>query len=182
MARGIALFLGCFTLLNLVGDLRFAGTSGNVWWIDVPLLPLPFARALLALVAAALLWFAVAHPPRVVTLIAATLVFVAALANAVAYYALLARGAIRSSVPLPLSLLIAARVTRRESWRSIAIAFVASAIVFPIAQIATFGTTDYRRPADVIVVFGAKVYADGTPSDALADRVRTALGGEIRDA
>jgi uncharacterized SAM-binding protein YcdF (DUF218 family) len=181
MARGIALFLGCFTLLNLVGDLRFAGTSGNVWWIDVPLLPLPFARALLALVAAALLWFAVAHPPRVVTLIAATLVFVAALANAVAYYALLARGAIRSSVPLPLSLLIAAsillivaRVNRIESWQSIAIAFVASAIVFPIAQIATFGTTDYRRPADVIVVFGAKVYADGTPSDALADRVRTA--------
>ena len=33
--------------------------------------------------------------------------------------------------------------------------------------------TDYRRPADVIVVFGAKAN-DGMPSDALADRVRTA--------
>jgi len=37
-----------------------------------------------------------------------------------------------------------------------------------------FGKTDYRRPADVVVVLGARVYADGHPSDALADRVRTA--------
>jgi vancomycin permeability regulator SanA len=37
-----------------------------------------------------------------------------------------------------------------------------------------FGKTDYRRPADIAVVLGARVYADGRPSDALADRVRTA--------
>jgi uncharacterized SAM-binding protein YcdF (DUF218 family) len=36
-----------------------------------------------------------------------------------------------------------------------------------------FGMADYSRPADLIVVFGARTYADGTPSDALADRVRT---------
>jgi uncharacterized SAM-binding protein YcdF (DUF218 family) len=181
MARGIALFLGAFTLLNLLGDLRFAGASGNVWWIDFAPLPLPAARVLLALIAAELLWFALARPPRVVTLAAVTAVFVAAVANAVIYYALLARGAIHSSVPIPLSIAIAAsmlfiafRLDHAESTRSIAVAFVASAIVFPIAQIATFGMTDYRRPADVIVVFGAKAYADGTPSDALADRVRTA--------
>jgi uncharacterized SAM-binding protein YcdF (DUF218 family) len=36
-----------------------------------------------------------------------------------------------------------------------------------------FGTTDYRRRADAAVVFGARAYADGRPSDALADRVRT---------
>jgi uncharacterized SAM-binding protein YcdF (DUF218 family) len=181
MARGIALFLGVFTLLNLAGDLRFAGASGNVWWLDLPLVPLPLARVLLGFVAVALLWFALAHPPAAVTLAAATLVFVAAVSNAVVYYALLARGAIHSSVPIPLSLLIAASmlviVAHRsavESPRSIVVAFLASAIVFPLAQIATFGMTDYRRPADVIVVFGAKAYADGTPSDALADRVRTA--------
>ncbi|MGV3771407.1 MAG: YdcF family protein [Verrucomicrobiales bacterium] len=38
----------------------------------------------------------------------------------------------------------------------------------------SFGTTDYRRKADAVVVFGARAYANGTPSDALADRVRTA--------
>jgi uncharacterized SAM-binding protein YcdF (DUF218 family) len=42
-----------------------------------------------------------------------------------------------------------------------------------LAQISLFGLTDYRRPADLIVVFGARANADGTASDALADRVRT---------
>ncbi len=44
---------------------------------------------------------------------------------------------------------------------------------FPLAQMYCFGMTDYRRPADAVVVFGARVYADGRVSDALADRVRT---------
>src|SRR5690606_40521292 len=43
--------------------------------------------------------------------------------------------------------------------------------VFPAAQMVFFGTTSYARPADAIVVFGARVYADGRPSDALSDRV-----------
>jgi vancomycin permeability regulator SanA len=46
-------------------------------------------------------------------------------------------------------------------------------IGFPLTQMFCFGMTDYRRPADVVVVFGARVYADGRPSQALADRVRT---------
>jgi vancomycin permeability regulator SanA len=47
-------------------------------------------------------------------------------------------------------------------------------IGFPLAQMFCFGMTDYRRPADAAVVFGARVYADGNLSQALADRVRTA--------
>jgi vancomycin permeability regulator SanA len=50
----------------------------------------------------------------------------------------------------------------------------ACAAIFPFAQMIFFGKTDYRRPADIAVVLGARVYADGRPSDALADRVRTA--------
>ena len=38
-----------------------------------------------------------------------------------------------------------------------------------------FGTTDYRRPADAAVVFGARVYASGAPSPLLADRIRTGI-------
>ena len=38
-----------------------------------------------------------------------------------------------------------------------------------------FGTTDYRRPADVAVIFGARVYASGQPSPLLADRIRTGV-------
>jgi uncharacterized SAM-binding protein YcdF (DUF218 family) len=48
------------------------------------------------------------------------------------------------------------------------------AVGFPLVQMLCFGKTDYARPADAIVVLGARVYADGRLSDALADRVRTA--------
>ena len=37
-----------------------------------------------------------------------------------------------------------------------------------------FGESDYRRPADAALVFGARAYADGRPSAALEDRTRTA--------
>jgi vancomycin permeability regulator SanA len=45
---------------------------------------------------------------------------------------------------------------------------------FPFAQMCCFGLTDYRREANAAVVFGARVYADGRLSLALADRVQTA--------
>jgi vancomycin permeability regulator SanA len=38
-----------------------------------------------------------------------------------------------------------------------------------------FGTTDYRRPADAAVVFGARVYASGIPSELLQNRIDTAV-------
>jgi uncharacterized SAM-binding protein YcdF (DUF218 family) len=50
---------------------------------------------------------------------------------------------------------------------------VLCAVIFPVAQMICFGLTDYRRPADAIVVFGAGISPDGTPSLALCDRVRT---------
>ena len=53
-------------------------------------------------------------------------------------------------------------------------AAVAVAAAFPLVQCFALGWTDYRRPGDVAVVFGARAYADGTPSEALADRVRAA--------
>lgn len=51
IARGLALFLGGFTLLNLAGDLRFRGPGANIWWIDFPLLPARVSQVLLALIA-----------------------------------------------------------------------------------------------------------------------------------
>ena len=55
-----------------------------------------------------------------------------------------------------------------------ALAVAACLFGFPLAQMLCFGLTDYRRPADVVVVFGARVYVNGQASLALADRVRTA--------
>jgi uncharacterized SAM-binding protein YcdF (DUF218 family) len=48
--------------------------------------------------------------------------------------------------------------------------------LYPLALMVFFGNTNYRRPADVAIVFGARVYKDGRLSDALEDRIRTACG------
>ena len=41
LARGVALFFGLFSWLNLVGELRAPGFDQNIWWLD--LRPLPAA-------------------------------------------------------------------------------------------------------------------------------------------
>ena len=174
-ARGIALFLGAFSLLNLAGDLRFARANANLWWIDFSPLPDAVRIVLLAAVGVALL-----AGPRLRAMLVIALV--AALANTVRYYIVLARGEITTTIPIPLSLLVAAALVfiliaqQRPPERRplvVAVTFLAASVLFPIAQITFFGVTDYRRPADVIVVFGARAYADGTLSSSLADRVRT---------
>lgn len=177
MVRGIALFFGIFTLLNI---------GSAIWWIQVPLLG-AFGSAAIAI--AFIVW------QRHAAIAAAIVAGISAIANTFGYYRLLARGAIHSRFPVPLSIAIlatmiaigmsllrfgfdgekAAAGRRTPKWRRAAIGFVAAGILFPVAQIATFGATDYRRPADLIVVFGAHANANGTPSDALADRVRTGV-------
>jgi vancomycin permeability regulator SanA len=116
------------------------------------------------------------------------LLAVATLWNTLEFYAGMCLGRVRPLLPIPLSLFFLAalglimyvnarparfRPTRRLSLPLFA-AFAACVISFPLAQMFGFGETDYRRPADVAVVFGAHVYADGRPSDVLADRVKTA--------
>ena len=44
-----------------------------------------------------------------------------------------------------------------------------------LMHVLTFGSTDYRREADVAVVLGARVYSDGRLSLALSDRLQTAV-------
>jgi vancomycin permeability regulator SanA len=60
------------------------------------------------------------------------------------------------------------------------VAAVLSFFLFPVAQIYTFGTTDYARKADVMVVLGAAVRSDGEPSLALKSRLDHAI--ELYDA
>ncbi len=181
LARGLALFLGLFTLLNL------AGTDANIWWIDLWPMPAPLAQIVLALFAVAMIAFAFRpRPGRARAFASSVLIGLAAagsVVDTIRFYVILARGEIRSSLPIPLSLLVLLVLMvifaglhhdrRGERRRVIAIAFAGAAILFPLAQISLFGLTDYRRRADVIVVFGAHTYADGTPSTTLANRVRT---------
>ena len=107
------------------------------------------------------------------------------LANSTVVLGLFLRGDVRAGMPVPASLVFAAAFAfigfhagRRASNRSGRPLVLATALLcvglFPVVQVLCFGRTDYRRPADVAVVFGARVYADGRLSDAVADRVRTA--------
>jgi DUF218 domain len=56
--RATACFLGCVTLLNLLGEMRFPRASTSGWWIDLYFLPKPASRGLLALSAVLLIAFA----------------------------------------------------------------------------------------------------------------------------
>ncbi len=55
ISRGLAIFLGVFTLLNVAGDLRFRGSDANLWWIDFTPLPAWASRLVLVLLAVVLL-------------------------------------------------------------------------------------------------------------------------------
>jgi len=114
--------------------------------------------------------------------------------NIAVFVTLVAQGQVGAGLPLPFSLIVLAGLSvtlfgllltpacgddepRRAVWASrIAVVGVAGicTLAAPLLQMLCFGYTDYRRPADAIVVFGARAYANGRPSQALADRVRTA--------
>src|ERR1044071_1156427 len=192
MSRGLALFLGAFSLLNLAGGFRRSGFDANLWWIDLRWMP-EILRVLFMLISSlCLLGFAI-RPAcclwrKALTASCAGLLGIFALQNAGQYYFLIARRSIQTAIPVPLSIFIAAALglilvtcIRSEQGQSGHRGFLLSCAIcaacmclFPLAQMFSFGKTDYSRPADVAVVLGARVYADGRPSDALADRVRTA--------
>jgi vancomycin permeability regulator SanA len=194
LARGLALFLGAFTLVNLLGNFLSPGFDANLWWIDLRFLAPPVATAIFFAAAICLVTFGLFAPcsgwPRVSTLIGLGVLTILTALNLVQFFVLVGHNGIHAGFPIPLSLFVCFGLTialvlnlrvgssrkfsTHPGWvLGVALAFLA---IFPLAQMVCFGKTDYRRPADIAVVLGARVYADGRPSDALADRVRTACG------
>ncbi len=53
--QGLALFLGTFTLLNLLAEAFPTGFDGNLWWIDLSAVTRLIARPFLAMVALVLI-------------------------------------------------------------------------------------------------------------------------------
>ncbi|MHC4061357.1 MAG: YdcF family protein [Planctomycetota bacterium] len=194
LGRGLALFVGAFSLLNVLGEWRFPGFDANHWWIDFrPIEPLA-VRAFLAVSSVFLIGYSIRPNVcgwrRVLTLGLSGVLLVVTVSNVVHFHVLAGRGAISAGFPVAFSLfvslaLVAALVSvsmartegsarKRQSGKIVfGVTFAVCVVGFPLAQMFCFGKTDYRRRADAIVVFGARVYADGRCSDALADRVRT---------
>jgi vancomycin permeability regulator SanA len=110
IARGVALFLGAFTLLNRYGARRTPGFDANAWWIAIGFLPAAVSGILLAF--AAILLVTWTFRPRCgrwrlrTTLAALGLLLVAALDNCVDFYRVWDGGEIDPWLPLPLSLVV----------------------------------------------------------------------------
>lgn len=193
VARGFALFVGAFTLVNVIGLWR-QGADFNIWWAAVPVVGRTVAVALYVVVGAALLAYAAA--PRMRRwrrwpTVGLTLTVAAVTAwNGVDFYVTWRAGEIRPGVPFPLSFVVCAVLVfvgwaalrspaprrRRLAAAAVLVAVTGVCILlFPVAQVFFFGKTDYRRPADAVVVFGAQVHADGRASTSLRDRMDTGV-------
>ena len=204
VARGVSLFLGLFSLLNILGELRTPGFDANGWWIDFRPLPRGVACTVLALSAGLLIAFALKPKMsvvrRLVTVAALSILIAVTGWNTVTCLILFSRGNPGAWLPVPLSALFSGVLVfvaavmlfdaaKRRSQRphqpqfradrnigrlACGLTFLLCAAGFPLAQMFGFGGTNYSRKADAIVVFGARVFKSGKTSAALAERVHTA--------
>lgn len=201
LLRGFALFLGLFALANLaLIVVRGAGYDASIWWIDLRVLPDWLAHLMGLGFAAALVHRALlphAGGLRLRRARQAVLLALAAilLTNTLIVWRLhLTPGnGVTLGLPVPVTGVTAVLVAlllwtprtatsgathtqraRLASATLVAVGLGTAALLAPLAQMNAFGKTDYRRPADAIVVYGCRAYADGRPSQALADRVHTA--------
>ncbi|MGE3164731.1 MAG: YdcF family protein [Planctomycetota bacterium] len=179
------LILAAATILDAAVSLA-TGTSSGWMWVD--LRPVPFGVGRAVTVAFAL-WVILSHyrgPAWSGSLGFAACGFaVLCMVDALGALRLQALGSISGLFPLSASAATAVvlalfglqrlrdRRPRRSSRVTLAVA-VPLTIGMVLFQMLTFGETDYRRPADAALVFGARVHQDGRLSWVLADRVDTA--------
>jgi len=186
--------LAIFALANVALGLASPAWNANELWIQAGVLPAWLVQILVVTFASGVLLL---HRPsatihRILRSLG-LLLGLACLTDAVAFYRLLGQGRITSALPVPLSLLLGLlllvwallpsrrpRAPHARSRRALLLRVLAQGA--PLALLAfgvllhitTFGATDYARPADAAVVFGAAVRASGKPSQALTDRTVTA--------
>jgi vancomycin permeability regulator SanA len=191
-ARVLACWFGALSLLNVLAGLRNPAFDPNIWWIDLRFLTDPVSGVLMVAVGTTLVAYGVRPPSpgwrRTTSMVVVAAAAVIVVWNVIGYYRVWDSGSIAPRSPVPLSLVIAIllgfivlsmprpapTIPRKTAIAVIAAASLTFVVGLPVLQIGFFGTTDYRRPADAIVVFGARVRPDGTPSITLANRVLTA--------
>jgi vancomycin permeability regulator SanA len=190
--RVVAFWFGLCCLLNVIGNLRHPAFDANLWWMDLRSVPGGGGDAFMALLGAVLISAAIGPAMRrwrrALTLSVIAVATAAVITNVVTYYRSWGSDRIQVRTFVPLSVLIAGLLAAvvlvalrppPPTGPRVRIAVVLAtsavfAVAMPVLQMAFFGTTDYRRPADAIVVFGARVDSGGKASIVLADRVTTA--------
>jgi uncharacterized SAM-binding protein YcdF (DUF218 family) len=185
--------LATATLAGLALETVRPGSEAHVHWMGS--FGAPELDRAVALVLAALV---LGHRPlrrsaprlgRVAVLVAGAAVSAATLAALVRHVVAFADGRLMASGHAPPATLVAlaivaawtaraGRATPSEAPRAPLAARAAVVAVagagHVLAWMGAVASTDYRGPADAVLVLGAKVDAEGRPSGALVDRVRTA--------
>lgn len=216
LIRGGALFLGSYFLwswlLYFTGGGRYDAT---IWWVDLRFLP-GWLSVLFSLACCVALLHRSVWPACGRRVLLGRRVVFACLLGALLLNTLMVWHVSLDSVvlgmPIPLTAVLAVGVAfmlRRpvalvsttfvaKGRRFLGVVFLAGcfSLLAALAQMFWFGESDYRRPADAILVYGCRAYTDGRPSQALADRVHTACalyhqglapvivmsGGPVRDS
>lgn len=177
--------IAAFGLLNLALALIHPDLDANWLWLGWAGAGVPGALLVSAFALAVLgwrRWSAGRAAPAARAVVA--LVALGCAVDAVGYFRVLAAGRIDTALPIPLSLLCAALLAwwvarppagAPSGWIGRIAAHGLAVGLWIGGLVGSLAVTDYARPADAIVVFGAAVWSDGRPSDALRDRTETAL-------
>jgi vancomycin permeability regulator SanA len=200
LARSLSIFIGLLAAAGVVARVSGASFDPTILWVDLRALPGWMGPSLLLMLVAAIGLDVAGRSRR--WMAAVPLLFaVLSLGNAIGFYRFVWSGEVHSGAGVPFTLLVgialgwmtvrtarggrSVRVPRHTRGYLRRASFVGMLVVawggiFALGQMWCFGKTDYARPADAIVVFGARTYADGRLSAALEDRVRT--GVELYEA
>jgi vancomycin permeability regulator SanA len=192
--RDAGVAVGLFGFINVVGEFVRGPFDILRTFVGVPEFAYPAALPLELLVAIVLVIQGIRPiaSPRMRQACAAVLGLVAlfSLVDIFTFYQIVSSGRIETSFPIPSSILVCAffailaidvrHIHAPETWspKRIARFVFSSAIVtatLPLLLMFTFGPTNYAREADCAVIFGARVWDDGTPSLALSDRVEEGI-------
>jgi vancomycin permeability regulator SanA len=194
ISRPFASALGIFIVLNLALALQRPELPVTSIWLDASI-PEPWLSLFAGVLGACLL---VPHHlgslPWVRWLTAGVFAGFAILTleRTYAFYDELHRGAIATDFPAPLSccvgLILILEFVRVRWWKAReplappparvflwSVAALGAFFLLNLAHVVTYGHRDFRSRADAAVILGAKVYPDGTPCDALLDRLDTGL-------
>ena len=193
--RFIGFAVGVFVAVNLAGEAIRGPFDTVPQWITIPgprwLRLLIEAAAAAALVAGPFAARLPAWLRRATALLLGALTAMSIL-DAARFYAALDRGSIDTPVIVPASFPVAvvlgalaallfffdrapAPLVGRRRVSVAAGAIIATVLAIPLLRMVMFGPTRYVRDADCAIVLGARVWNDGTPSHALADRVDEAI-------
>lgn len=192
LARGPLLLFGAFLILNVVGEFLSPRFDQSVWITDLRAWPILLRALFLFALGTTLVVLALTKSTtpifRTVSIFVLLVATLLALWQSLVFFRTWTNGSFEPGIPVPFTLLVALAfaglgyVLLKDKWQIVqlrwlpfAAGLALAAIVFPLAQMAFFGKSDYRRSADAIVVYGARAYSDGRLSDALADRMRTGI-------